>query len=521
MKNKIFIYDTTLRDGSQAEGVSFSVEDKILIAKKLDELGIHYLEGGQPGSNLKDIEFFQKVSKIKFKNIKVSAFGSTRHAKNKVSEDTNIKELILAKTPVVTIFGKSWDFHVKSALRVSEETNLEMIYDSIKFLKSFGKEIIYDAEHFFDGFIANKEYAMNTIKKAEQAGADNISLCETNGGRLPFEIEEIIKYVKTQIKTPIGFHGHNDGDLGVANSLVAARCGCVIIQGTINGYGERCGNANLCSIIPNLQLKMGMEILQSEKLKKLTEVSRFVSELANVVPNERAPYVGLSAFAHKGGIHVSAVQRDTRTYEHINPELVGNHRRVLVSELSGKSNILYKAKELGISFTDMEHIPQQIVQKIKHLENEGYQFEGAEGSLELMIKKSIGKYKPLFELHGYRLIIEKQADKSLISEATIKLSVQGKEEYTVAEGNGPVNALDNALKKALLRFYPEITKMRLIDYKVRVLDSKFGTAARVRVLIESQYGTHEWGTVGVSENIIEASWDALVDAIEYMMLKYV
>ncbi|MBN1898338.1 MAG: citramalate synthase [Spirochaetes bacterium] len=516
----ISYYDTTLRDGTQAEGVSFSLEDKLRITEILDKMGIHYIEGGWPGSNPKDIEYFKNASRLKLKNAKVSAFGSTRYHKNKPENDPNIQALIDAKVPVSCIFGKTWDFHVEEALKVSLETNLDMIHSSVKYLKSKGKEVVYDAEHFFDGYKSNPSYSLKTLQAALDGGADNISLCDTNGGTLPHEIEKIIQTVKKQFTNiPLGIHAHNDSEMAVANSIAAVQQGVIMVHGTINGIGERCGNANLCSIIPNIEVKMGIRSLSPQQLKMLFEVSRFVSELANLTHNHRLPFIGDSAFAHKGGIHVSAVQKDPHTYEHIDPKLVGNRRRVLVSELSGKSNILFKAEELGVDLKDAEHLPKKVVQEIKRLENEGFEFEGAEGSFELLIKKASGEYKPLFNLKNYRLIIERQTNGAMVSEATIKLEVNGKEIHSVAEGNGPVNALDNALRKALKSVYPEIKKVFLCDYKVRVLGSKKGTSARVRVLIESKADGKIWGTVGASENIIEASWQALVDSIEYFIIK--
>lgn len=522
MSRKIFYYDTTLRDGSQAEGVSFTVDDKLKITEELDRVGIHYAEGGWPGSNEKDIEYFKQVKNLKLKNIKVSAFGSTRYHKNKASEDPNLMALIESRTPVVCIFGKTWDFHVKEALKVSLDKNLEMIYDSVKFLKSKKREVLYDAEHFFDGYKHNPEYAIKTLLAALNGGAEMLVLCDTNGGTLTFDLMNIIQEIQKELPdAPLGIHAHNDSDLGVANSITAVKLGANHVQGTINGLGERCGNANLCSIIPNIELKMKLRSLNKDQLEMLTGVSRYVTELANLPHNERLPYVGNSAFAHKGGIHVSAILKNSATYEHINPKLVGNKQRVIVSELSGKSNIVYKAKELGVKLDNVNNVSKEIVNEIKRLENEGFQFEGAEGSFELLIKKSSGKYKPLFHLKSYRLIIEKEKDGEIISEATIKIDVKGKEYHTVAEGNGPVNALDNALRKALEMIYPQIKKLSLYDYKVRVLGGTEGTAARVRVLIESKSGYNKWGTVGVSENIIEASWHALVDSIEYFLLKII
>jgi len=522
LPSRVYYFDTTLRDGSQAEGISFSVEDKLRITEALDKLGINYVEGGWPGSNPKDMEYFKLAKDLKLNQAKVTAFGSTRYYKFKPEDDPNLLALIDAQTPVCCIFGKSWDFHVKEALKVSLEKNLEMIYDSIKFLKSKGREVVYDAEHFFDGYKNNPEYALKTLKSAIEGGADFICLADTNGGTLTSDLIKIITEVKKNFPNiKLGIHAHNDSDLAVANSIAAVELGAEMVQGTINGYGERCGNANLCSIIPNIELKLGIKNLKPEQLKMLYEISHFVSELANLPHNNRLPYVGESAFAHKGGIHVSAVQKHPATYEHIEPELVGNKRRVLVSELSGKSNILFKMKELGIEIKDKEELPKKIVQEIKKLESEGFEFEGAEGSFELLIKKASGEYKPIFNLKNYRVIIEKEKENNLISEATIKIEINGKEVHTVAEGDGPVNALDNALRKALLDFYPELKDVLLSDYKVRVLGSHKGTASKVRVLIETRKDKNIWGTVGVSENIIEASWQALIDSIEYFIYKFI
>ena len=516
---KVKIYDTTLRDGSQSEGVSFSLNDKLRIAQKLDEFGVHYLEGGWPGSNPKDIEFFEKVKSLKLKRIRVTAFGSTRRKDLKASADPNLKALIDSRTDTVTIFGKTWDLHVREALKATLEENLDMISDSVRYLKTRVEEVIYDAEHFFDGYKGNREYAIGTLKAAAEAGADTICLCDTNGGSLPGEIRDIIIDVGKHIKTPLGIHTHNDGELGVANTLAAVLEGCSHVQGTINGYGERCGNVNLCSVIPNLQLKMGYSCIAPGRIKDLTYVSRYISELANMMPNMHQPFTGASAFAHKGGIHVSAVMRNPRTYEHIEPSAVGNRRRVLVSELSGRSNIIEKASEFNIDLSNNREVVTEVLDRIKSLEHEGYQFEGAESSFELIIKKALKDYKKFFTLKGFRVIVEKKEDGSSATEATIKIEVNGEMEHTAAEGDGPVNAMDNALRKALEKFYPEIRQMRLNDYKVRVIDGKAGTLAKVRVLAESTDKADTWGTIGVSENIIEASWQAIVDGIEYMLLK--
>ncbi|MBU0651211.1 citramalate synthase [bacterium] len=517
---KIFIYDTTLRDGSQAEGVNFSVEDKVEIAKELDMLGIDYVEGGWPGSNPKDIEFFEKIKKVSLKNIKVSAFGSTRRAGVKASEDANLRLLIEAQTPAVAIFGKSWDLHVKDVLRVSLKENLEMISSSVEFLKKNKREVIYDAEHFFDGYKSNPEYALQTIQAAADAGADCLALCDTNGGTIPSEISRIISEIKDKVSASIGIHCHNDGGLAVGNSLSAVEAGAVHVQGTMNGYGERCGNANLCAIIPNLELKMDKKVIGKSGLKKLVDVSYYVSELANMVPDNRQPFVGYSAFAHKGGMHVNAVEKNPVTFEHIDPSLVGNHRRILISELSGKSNIILKSKELNIDLDENSPKIKDILKEIKELENEGYEFEAAEASFNLLIQKVLGKHKPFFELLDYRVLVEKKSDDGLISEATVRMKIKGNEEYVAAEGDGPVNALDSAVRKALVKYYPKLNEMYLVDYKVRVLNAKEATAAKVRVWIRSSDETETWSTVGVSENIVEASWIALIDSVEYKLMKH-
>lgn len=516
---KVKIYDTTLRDGMQGEGVSFSLKDKLAIAKKLDELGIHYIEGGWPGSNPKDIDFFKEVGKIPLKQAKIVAFGSTRRANKTVGNDPNLKIMLSAGTPTVAIFGKSWTLHVKKVLGTTLQKNLKMIKDSVSFMKSKGREVIYDAEHFFDGYKDNPEYALRTLKVAEKAGADWIVLCDTNGGVVPYEIEAISRKVKREIKAPLGIHTHNDSGMAVANSIMAVKVGCTQVQGTINGYGERCGNADLCSVIPNLKLKLGISCISHEQLRSLKGTSHYVSELANIIPDDRQPFVGNSAFAHKGGMHVDAVRKTPLSFEHIKPELVGNRQRVLVSELSGKGNILYKASQFGLDLPKDSPETKKIVKVLKELEHRGYQFEAAEGSFELLMKKSLGKYKKLFDLEGFRVSVEKREDNRLISEATIKVKVKGMREHTAAEGDGPVNALDNALRKALEKFYPTLADMHLSDFKVRILDPKSGTAAQTRVLIESRDHKDTWGTVGVSENIIEASWQALVDSIEYKLLK--
>lgn len=516
----IKIYDTTLRDGSQAEDIAFSVEDKVRIAQKLDELGIHYIEGGWPSSNPKDFQFFKEIRSVDLVGAKVVAFGSTCRAGGSPESDSNLQALIETGTEVVTIFGKAWDMHVQEALNISLDQNLEMVFQSIRFLKKNVPEVIFDAEHFFDGFKKNPSYALSVLKVAQEAQTDWIVLCDTNGGTLPNELQHAIREVKKNISIPLGIHIHNDTELAVANSILAVQEGITQVQGTINGYGERCGNANLCSIIPNLKLKMGIDCITDAQLQKMTEVSRFVSELANLPHPKYLPYVGDSAFAHKGGVHVSAIRKSPLTYEHIVPEQVGNRQRVLISDLSGESNILYKAAEFGIDLESKEPNVRTILDNLKRLEHEGFQFEGAEGSFEILVNKALGKHKRFFELLGFRVIVEKKEEGGPpLSEATIMVRVGGQVEHTAAVGNGPVNALDNAIRKALEKFYPELKEVKLLDFKVRILSTQDGTAARTRVLIESGDQESKWGTVGVSENIIEASWQALVDSIDYKLLK--
>jgi len=519
---KVSIYDTTLRDGTQGEGISLSVDDKLKIAVKLDRMGIDYIEGGWPGSNPKDMEFFLRVREADLEHATITAFGSTCRPGGKPSEDSSIEAVLKSGVKAAAVFGKSWDFHVTHALKTTLKENLRMIYDSVAYLKGKGLEVIYDGEHFFDGYKNNSEYAIETILAAQDAGADLICLCDTNGGSLPADILEIVSKVTSAVKVPVGIHTHNDGELAVANSLMAVRAGAVQVQGTVNGFGERCGNANLCSVIPNLVLKMGCQCIPEDRLAGLTELSRYVSELANVIPNPHQPYVGNSAFAHKGGIHVSAMLKHPETYEHIKPETVGNVRRVLVSELSGMSNIVYKAEELNINI-DLSHTNPEtraVLEELKDLEHRGFQFEGAEASFELLLRKAFNGYHEPFNLETLRIIMEKREENDIYSEAIIKMRVGQEIVHTAAEGNGPVNALDNALRKALEGFYPEIRQMQLADYKVRVLGGNDGTGALVRVLIETRDKHESWGTVGVSENIIEASWQALVDSIAYGLHKY-
>ncbi|CAM3515223.1 citramalate synthase [Marinicrinis lubricantis] len=519
MSNQVTIFDTTLRDGTQGEGISLSVEDKLKIAQKLDEFGVHYIEGGWPGSNNKDIEFFQQVKALKLKHAKITAFGSTRRKDIPPEEDVNLNKILESGVSVATIFGKSWDFHVHKAIQTTLEENLAMISDSVAYLKKNGLEVIYDAEHFFDGYKNNPEYALQTIKAAADAGADWVVLCDTNGGSLPEEVTQIVGHVVQVLDTPVGIHAHNDCELAVANSLAAVQAGARQVQGTMNGFGERCGNANLCSIIPNLQLKLKYTCVKPEQLSQLTLMARYVSEIANVHMPLNQPFVGSAAFAHKGGIHVSAILRHSKTYEHIAPELVGNKQRVLVSELAGQSNLVFKAQELGLDLDLQNEETKRIIQDIKELEHQGYQFEGADASLELLLRKASGEKVEVFEVDSFKIAVEKHKDDANVrSEAIVKLLVNQQEIYTVAEGNGPVNALDNALRKALVDFFPDIEQMYLSDYKVRVIDEKDTTAAKVRVLVETSDSQNSWSTVGVSENVIEASWNALVDSLTYALI---
>jgi 2-isopropylmalate synthase len=516
---KIIVYDTTLRDGKQAEGINFSIMDMVAIAKKLDSFGVDYIECGWPSSNPKDRSFFDEVKKIEFTHARPAAFGSTRHAKHKVNEDPNISDLISTGTPVVTIFGKSWDLHVKEVFRVSLESNLEMIYDSIAYLKDHKKEVIFDAEHFFDGYIHNPEYALEVLMTAEKAGADSIVLCDTNGGVLPYQVSEIAALVRKEVKSTLGIHAHNDGDCAVANSLEAVKSGALHVQGTINGIGERCGNANLCSILPNLMFKMGCSFYQidEKKMKGLMDLSHYIYEIANLTPDSRQSYTGLSAFTHKAGVHANAVEKNPKTYEHLEPALVGNKRRILISEQAGKSNILGKLKELGLQI-QKQFVPH-LVEKIKELENKGYEFEGADASFEIQAKKISGVFQEKFTVESFKTFTYVKEGIAAVIEATVKVLVGNLEELTVAEGDGPINALDIALKNALSVFYPVVKNIKLVDYKVRILNPMAGTAAATRVWIFFRYGGYEWGTVGVSENIIEASWKALVDSMNYILMK--
>lgn len=518
MATRIQTYDTTLRDGSQGEGVNFSLQDKLLIARKLDELGFDYIEGGYPLSNPKDEEFFQRAADTDWKHAKVTAFGMTRRRGIGADEDVGMCALRDSKAPVITVVGKTWDLHVNEVLRVDEKENLAMIRDSVAFLVAEGREVIYDAEHCFDGLRANQEFALKTLKAAEEAGASLVCMCDTNGGRLPEEIAEAVDLLRREISIPVGIHCHNDSDLAVANSLAALDRGAVQVQGTINGIGERCGNVCLLSVVANLLLKKeGYDALQPGSLEHLAEMSRYVYEIANMNFRNNQPFVGISAFAHKGGMHVHAINRIAESYEHIKPELVGNERRILVSELSGRSNIVAKATKYKIE-QDGE-LMTSILQRVQDLESVGYQFEAAEASFDLLIKKVAGTYEPKFKRIHHRVNVESAADTPAETEATVKLTVNGEVVHVVGDGDGPVNALDAALRKALLPVYPTLEEMHLVDYKVRVINSAEGTAARVRVVIESRDDDDVWSTVGVSENIIEASWLALVDSVEYKLFK--
>ena len=516
----IALYDTTLRDGCQSEDVAFTLEDKLLIAQQLDDFGIRYIEGGWPGSNPRDEEFFSAVKKLSLKRARIAAFGSTRRANITAADDLNIRLLLQAETPVVTIVGKTWDLHVRDDLRISLQANLEVIGDSIAYLKTRVDEVFFDAEHFFDGYRANPDYALACLKAAAQAGADVLVLCDTRGGSMPHEIRQATR-AAAGLGSRLGIHCHNDCELAVANSLAGVEAGASQVQGTINGFGERCGNANLCSVVPNLQLKLGYGCVSPSQLKTLPTVSRTVYELANIEPHKRQAYVGASAFAHKGGLHVAAVQKNRETYEHIDPELIGNHQRVLVSDLSGRSNVIYKAKQFGLDVDNTDPAVKTILREVKQLENAGFQYEGADASFELLMQKALNGKVRHFRLIGFRVIDEKRReDEPPLSEATIMVEgPDGAVEHTAAQGNGPVNALDRALRKALTQFYPQLETMELLDYKVRVLGGDAGTGATVRVLIESGDEHSKWGTVGVSPNVIEASWQALVDSIEYKLYK--
>jgi 2-isopropylmalate synthase len=516
----ISIYDSTLRDGAQAQGISYSVEDKLKIVERLDALGVSYIEAGNPGSNPKDLEFFARTANLALTHARLIAFGATRKVGISVAEDANLQSLLKAGTAAVAIFGKSWDYQVLEILRTTLEENLAMIGDTLRYLKARGKEVVYDAEHFFDGYKANAHYAMQTLAAAAEAGADSLVLCDTNGGSFPDEIHAITRTVRERFPdVAIGIHCHNDSEMAVANSIRAVQAGATQVQGTINGLGERCGNANLCSIIPNLQLKLGYRCIPDGALRHLTSVSRSVAEIANMLPNDKAPYVGSHAFAHKGGMHIDAVVKNPVSYEHVNPELVGNSRRVLMSEVAGRSTVLARINAIDPALAKDSPETRRIIDRLKELEHEGYQFEAAESSFELVVRKMLGRHTPFFELVQFKVIVDEPSANGINSSAMIKIRVDGQEEITAAEGDGPVNALDKAVRKALERFYPAIGEIRLTDYKVRVLDSDKASAAKVRVLIETSDPYDDWTTIGVSTDVINASWQALVDAIEYKLLR--
>lgn len=514
--NQVAVYDCTLRDGTQGENISFSVEDKLRVARRLDEFGIAYIEGGWPGSNPKDVAFFQRARRLRWSHARLAAFGSTRHKREKAETDPNLRALLDANTPVVTIFGKSWTLHVQEALGATLQQNLDMIADSVAYLKARGREVIFDAEHFFDGYRADPDYAVQVLDTARDAGADWIVLCDTNGGNLPSLVQKVVGSLRPRFPR-IGIHTHNDSELAVANSVAAVQAGARMVQGTINGYGERTGNANLTSLIPVLELKLGMHAVGREQLGDLSSLAHFVAEAANQGLPGNLPFVGKSAFAHKGGVHVSAISKNPQTYEHVDPEAVGNQRRVLVSDLSGRSNLSYKLQEMGGQELDATGL-KAVLEQVKQLEFDGYQFEGAEASFKLLARRVAGEVPELFAFDSFRVLLDQTPDGAFLSEATVKLRVEKATEHTASDGNGPVHALDRALRKALTRFFPEIDQVRLVDYKVRVLDARQATAAKVRVLIESTDGGENWTTVGVSHNVIEASWKALVDSLQYFLV---
>ena len=512
----IQIYDTTLRDGTQSEGFTLSSNDKVRIAQKLDELGVAFIEGGWPGSNPKDVEFFERARDMEWKNALIAAFGSTCRVKGGPEDDANIKALIDSHTPVCTIFGKTWTLHVKEVLLTTLEDNLRIIEQSVSYLNANGKRVIYDAEHFFDGYKADASYALETLRAAVRGGAETVVLCDTNGGTLPWEVEGIIRELKPALAHPFGIHTHNDSECAVVNSLVAVRQGAIQVQGTINGVGERCGNANLVSIMADLELKMGYCCLPEGNIQHLYDLSHFVAEVANITPDEHLPFVGKSAFAHKGGVHVAAMRRNAKSYQHVEPEVVGNKMRVVVSDLSGRGNLLSKAEEHGVEVEGAEVLP--VLNEIKELESRGFSFEAAEASVAMMLKRQEYGYKPPFELVDFFVNVEHRQGRGIFAEAMVKVRVQGELLHTAAEGNGPVNALDNALRKALLSYYPQLANFHLSDYKVRILDSDHGTEAITRVLIDTRNSTSRWSTVGASTNIIEASWRSLADSLEYGLM---
>ena len=513
---QIQIYDTTLRDGTQSEGFTLSSNDKVRIAQKLDELGVAFIEGGWPGSNPKDVEFFERARDIQWKNALIAAFGSTCRVKGGPEDDANIKALLDSQTPVCTIFGKTWTLHVKEVLLTTNDDNLRIIEQSVAYLKANGKRVIYDAEHFFDGYKADSAYALETLKAAIRGGAETVVLCDTNGGTLPWEVESIIRDLKPKLDHPFGIHTHNDSECAVVNSLIAVREGAIQVQGTINGVGERCGNVNLCSVIADLELKMGYQCLPAGKIEHLYDLSHFVAEVANIAPDEHLPFVGKSAFAHKGGVHVAAMRRSAQSYQHVEPEKIGNKMRVVVSDLSGRGNLLSKAEEHGVEVEGEEVVG--VLNDIKELESRGFSFEAAEASVAMMLKRQEYGYKPPFELVDFFVNVEHRTGRGIFAEAMVKVRVQGEVLHTAAEGNGPVNAMDNALRKALKDYYPQVANFHLSDYKVRILDSDHGTEAITRVLIDTRNSTSRWSTVGASTNIIEASWRALADSMEYGLM---
>jgi len=520
MAKNVEIFDSTLRDGAQSEGISFSVSDKLNIVKALDGVGVKFIEAGNPGSNPKDLEFFKKIKNIKLENAHIVAFGSTRRRNINAEDDNNVKSLLSADTEYITIFGKSWDFHVTDIINTTLEENLNMIKDTISYLKSKGKKVIYDAEHFFDGYKNNPEYALKTLEIAKEAGAISVVLCDTNGGCLPNEIFEITKTVCDKVNIKVGIHCHNDSGVGVANSLLAIQAGATHVQGTFGGFGERCGNANLVTIIANLQLKLGINCIKKEAIELLTPTARLIAEIANINVSGSEPYVGKRAFTHKGGMHIDGVNKNSKSFEHIDPSSVGNSRRFLMSEVAGRSTILKKIQKIAPNIEKNSPETTLIVNRLKELEHEGYQFEGAESTFELIIRKNLGKYKPFFELENFKIIGEKPSGNTNFSAyAMVKVNVEGETKITAAEGDGPVHALDRALREALEEFYPELKKVHLTDYKVRVLNSQDATAAKVRVLITSTDGENDWSTVGVSTDVVDASLVALVDAIEVKLLR--
>ena len=525
MKPPVELYDTTLRDGTQMEGISLSVEDKLKIARRLDELGVHYIEGGWPGSNPKDVEFFQRASQLDLKNARLAAFGATRRAGSEAQGDANLKALVDARTPVVTIVGKAHDRHVTHVLETTLEENLAMVADSVRYLKGQGLTVFFDAEHVFDGFVSDHEYALQCLKAAAGAGVDCVVLCDTNGGTVTSQVAEVVRTVISQVSCPVGIHTHNGADVAVASTLAAVEAGATHVQAAANGYGDMCGNANMFSIIANLKLKMGLEIVTDEQLRRLTEISHYVSEIANLPPSPRQPYVGSAAFAHKAGLHAAAVMKESWSFQHVDPAIVGNDTRIIVSELAGRHLILAKLREQGIDIELSSDDVRALVERVKLMESRGYQYEGAEASFELLVRRSRPDYRPPFELEDFMVVERRnhtpgEQGREMLSEAMVKVRVGDQVFHTAAEGNGPVNALDDAVRKALVQFYPKIEAIKLVDYKVRIIDSAAGTAANVRVLIESMDGEETWTTVGSSTDIIEASWLALADSLEYWLVKH-